>query len=77
MKKILNWDNVGYIVLGGLICGQIAIGFNFILGEAIYVLTDVLILARDFKLKRPKSDIIKNSVLTVLASGALVANLPH
>lgn len=75
MKKTLNWDNVGYIVLFGLIAGQIAIGFNFVLGEAIYILTDLLILTRDFKLKRPKSDIIKNAVLTVLASGALIANL--
>lgn len=75
MKKTLNWDNVGYIVLFGLIAGQIAIGFNFVLGEAIYILTDLLILTRDFKLKRPKADIIKNAVLTVLASGALIANL--
>lgn len=75
MKKTLNWDNVGYIVLFGLISGQIAIGFNFVLGEAIYILTDLLILTRDFKLKRPKADIIKNAVLTVLASGALIANL--
>ena len=69
------WDNLGYVVLLGLIIGQMFIGFNFIIGQIVYIVTDVLILCRDFALHRPKSDKIKNGVLTVLACGALTVNM--
>lgn len=75
MKTKVTWENLGYFILFGLIMGQIFIGHNFVIGESIYVITDIIIILRDFKLKRPKSDIIKNGVLTLLASGALVTNI--
>ncbi len=69
------WDKLGYAVLVGLVIGQIFIGFNFKVGQIVYIMTDILILARDFALRRPKSDKIKNGVLTVLACGALIVNM--
>lgn len=68
------WDNMNYPILIGLILGQIFIGNNFILGEAIYILTDIIVISRDFCLKRPISDKIKNGMLTVLATISLIAN---
>lgn len=69
------WDKLGYAVLVGLVIGQIFIGFNFKVGQLVYIMTDILILARDFALRRPKSDKIKNGVLTVLACSVFIVNM--
>lgn len=73
MEKM--WENLNYIILIGLILGQIFIGTNFILGESIYILTDIFILSRDFGLKRPVSDKVKNGTLTAFAMCSLLINM--
>ena len=69
------WEKMGYLVLGGLIAGQLLIGYNFVLGEAVYIATDCLMVFRNFKLKRPASDKIKDVILTMLAGLAIVINI--
>ena len=75
-EKMSNfWDKMGYLTFAGLCLGQFFIGGNFIIGEVCYIVTDFIIVVRDFVLKRPASDKIKNIGLTILGIGALLFNI--
>lgn len=75
MKEKL-WDNMSYVILFGLLFGfgQFAIGKNYILGQGAFIVVDVVVVVRDFILKRPKSDKIKNISMTIAACSVFAMN---
>lgn len=66
---------LNYIALGALILGQVVIGFNFIIGQALFVIADIFLVVRAFMLKGANSEKIKNGIMTLFAVGSLVINI--
>ena len=69
------WEFLNYVTLVGLIVGQITIGFFFYIGQITYLVTDVIILIRGFKVGLPKSDNIKNVAMTAICLGVLIIKI--
>ena len=69
------WEIINYFCLGGLIIGQITIGFLFYVGQTVYLVTDILILIRVFACKYPLSEKIKNIALTAICLGVLIVKI--
>lgn len=71
--SIFVWENLQLLCLGLTIAGQILIGGSYIIGQGIWLVSNVICLCRDFVLNRPAADKIKNAVLTAITA-TLVAN---
>ena len=69
------WEIINYLCLGGLIIGQITIGFLFYVGQTVYLITDILILIRVFACKYPLSEKVKNVCLTAICLGVLIVKI--
>ena len=69
------WEVINYLCLGGLIIGQITIGFLFYVGQTVYLITDILILIRVFACKYPLSEKVKNICLTAICLGVLIVKI--
>ena len=73
--NIQIWTQLQYFVLIGLICGQCTVGENFIIGQLIYLGTNVLSVARSFILKRPASDKVKDICCFGITLGLILIRL--
>lgn len=69
MKK--NFENLGYLIMGLLILGQCIVGEWFFLGQAIYLIANVIKVVRDFVLGRPASDKVKNIAFVAITVGLI------
>jgi len=67
-----RWVNMGYLVMGLLLIGQITVGWLFMLGQGAYLVGNVLNVVRDFKLERPASDKVKNVCFTAITAGLII-----
>ena len=67
-----TWNNIGYLVMALLLIGQITVGWLFMLGQGAYLVGNVLNVIRDFKLKRPAADKVKNVCFTAITIGLIV-----
>lgn len=67
------WNNIALFALGLTVIGQIVIGKSYLLAESIWLASNIITLTRDFVLKRPVADKIKNSVLTAITIGLIIA----
>ena len=72
-KKIKIWENIQLLVLMLTIIGQVTIGASFIIGQGVWLVANTIVLIRDFILKRPTADKIKNATLWAITCG-LVAS---
>ena len=66
------WNNIGYLVMALLLVGQITVGWLFMLGQGAYLVGNVLNVIRDFKLKRPAADKVKNVCFTAITIGLII-----
>lgn len=66
------YENSCYVVLTGLIIGQCVIGKWYLLGQSFYLVCNLIQVARDFILNRPKADKVKDIVCTVITIGLIV-----
>lgn len=73
--KILVWENLQLGCLALTIFGQVTIGASFMLGQGVWFIANVIALTRDFILKRPAADKIKNAALTAITAGIIAAYL--
>lgn len=69
------WEGVALVCLGLTIAGQIIIGGWYLFGMGLWLVSNVLFLTRDFVLKRPKSDKVKDAALTAITAGLIVSAL--
>lgn len=68
------WENLQYVSLALTIAGQVVIGPMWILGQTLWLIANVIAVARDFCLSRPMADKVKDVGLTALTLGLIVAS---
>lgn len=71
--QVKVWENVQLFVLILTIVGQVTVGASFIIGQGVWLIANTIALVRDFALKRPVADKIKNATLWAITCG-LVAS---
>ena len=54
------FENLQFITLVLLIVGQCVVGSNFYIGQAIYLIANIISTTRNFALDRPMADKIKD-----------------
>ena len=73
--KTKIWENLQLLTLAGSITGQVTIGASFLLGQSLFLAANIIALTRNFVLKRPTADKIKDASLLALTLGIIVAYL--
>lgn len=73
-KSVLFWENLQLLGLALTIFGQIAIGASYLLGQGVWLVANIIAVARDFILRRPAADKIKNIALTGITAGLITIN---
>lgn len=67
------WVQLQYAVLALTILGQVTVGASYLLGQGVWMVANVASLARDFVLKRPASDKVKDAAMCGITAGLIVA----
>lgn len=69
------WENLQYIVLAMSIAGQVLTNiptWGILIAQSVWLIANVIATVRDFKLKRPMADKVKNGCLTGVTVGLVV-----
>lgn len=74
MKKVFE-NQIGFAVMFLLIIGQCTVGEWFIFGQVVYLIANVGSVIRDFYLKRPLSDKVKNICFSGITVGLILIRL--
>ncbi len=72
-KKMKVWENIQLFVLMLTIIGQVTVGASFIIGQGLWLVANTIALIRDFILKRPTADKIKNATLWAITCGLVTS----
>lgn len=75
MKKETIWEIVGYIGLALCVFGQIAIGWVYLVAQCAYLLANISGVARDFALKLPNANKVKDIVFTAITLALIVIRI--
>lgn len=75
MKKETIWEVVGYIGLALCVFGQIAIGWVYLVAQCAYLLANISGVARDFALKLPNANKVKDIVFTAITLALIVIRI--
>lgn len=79
MKKLwINnafWEIIGYLTLALCIFGQIAVGYLYITAQIAYLLANALGVVRDFALKLPNANKVRDIVFTAITIALIVIKL--
>lgn len=73
--RVTVWENLQLLTLAGSIAGQIIVGGSFLIAQIIWLAANILALTRDFVLKRPAADKIKNAALSAITLSLITAYL--
>ncbi len=65
-------ENLQLLGLALTIMGQVVIGSSYILGQGLWLVSNLIAIFRDFYLHRPVADKVKNCVLTAITLGLVV-----
>ena len=69
------WENIHYLVLALTIIGQITVGGNFLLGQSLWLVANIITVTRCFVLKRPTADKVKDCTLLAITIGIVTLYL--
>lgn len=72
MTKEKIFDSLCYVVLIGLIVAQCVIGRWYLVGQAIYLGCNIIMVTRDVVLKRTKADKVKDCSCTAITMGLIL-----
>lgn len=76
MKKLwtnkIFWEVIGYITLALCIFGQISVGYLYITAQCAYLIANALGVIRDFALKLPPANIVRDVVFTGITIALIV-----
>ena len=75
MKKETIWEIVGYIGLALCVFGQIAIGWVYLVAQCAYLLANISGVVRDFALKLPNANKVKDIVFTAITLALIVIRI--
>lgn len=70
--KVIVWENLQLLALAGTVAGQALVGGLYLVAQGIWLACNVLSLVRDFVLKRPAADKIKDAALSGLTLALIV-----
>ena len=73
MKKF--FENLNYFVLMLLIIGQCTVGANWIVGQLVYLLANIISVSRCWMLKRPVADKIKDGCMLGITVGLVAMTM--
>lgn len=65
-------ENLQYIILIGLVTGQMIIGKWYLLGQSIYLVADIISCFRCFALERPTADKVKEIVFIAITTALII-----
>lgn len=66
------WELVAYVCLALTIIGQVLTASNVLLAQSVWLVSNVLFVARDFALKRPTADKVKDVAMLGLTIGLVI-----
>ena len=69
------WENLQYLKylnLARTIAGQVIIGGSYMLGQGVWLVANIIALARDFTLQRPTADKVRDAAMTALTAGLMI-----
>ena len=66
------WEGVAYVCLALTIAGQVFTTMNVLIAQVVWLISNVLFVARDFALHRPVSDKVKDVCMLGLTIGIVV-----
>lgn len=73
--KIVVWENLQLVCLFGTILGQVLVGGLYFVAQSVWLGCNVLALVRDFVLKRPMADKVKNAGLCGVTIALIVLRI--
>lgn len=74
MEEKRNFD-ILYIAMALTIIAQTTVGASFFIGQGLFLVANIIYTCRDFALKRPRADKIKNVSFTAITIGIILARL--
>lgn len=66
------FESLCYIVLVGLIVAQCVIGKWYLIGQGLYLFCNLIMVTRDFVLKRARADKVKDISCTGITIGLIL-----
>lgn len=74
MKKIF-WEIICYIGLALCIIGQITVGKYYVLAQSLYLIANLSAVVRDFSIKLPTANKVKDIFFTAITIALLLLRL--
>lgn len=72
MKKETIWEIIGYILLAGLVIGQVTIGYWYLFAQFVYLICNVTNVVRDFAQNMPTSYKVKDICFSALTLALII-----
>lgn len=69
------WENAQFFVLALTIAGQMFVGVAFFIGQGLWAVANIISVIRDFVLRRPVADIVKDSAMTAITIALITLRL--
>jgi hypothetical protein len=66
------WAGIGYMCIALTLFGQIIMGYSYIMGQASFMISNVLFLIRTFALDRPIADKVKDICFTAVTGSLII-----
>lgn len=67
-----NIERLQYLTLALTIIGQIVIGTNYMCGQSVWLVSNLIMCYRNFKLERSNADKVKDWAMTAITFGLMV-----
>lgn len=74
-RKFIICEIAMYVVLALTIIGQIVIPASILIGQSVWLVSNIIAVSRDFVLHRPPSDKIKDACMLAITAGIIAAYL--
>ena len=72
MKKETIWEIIGYVLLAGLVIGQVTIGYWYLFAQFVYLVCNVTNVVRDFAQNMPTSYKVKDICFSALTLALII-----
>ena len=72
MKKETIWEIIGYVLLAGLVIGQVTIGYWYLFAQFVYLICNVTNVVRDFAQNMPTSYRVKDICFSALTLALII-----
>ena len=74
-KSNLFWEIIGYVTLALCVFGQIAVGYVYLVAQAMYLVANIASVTRDFALELPNANKVKDICFTAITIGLIVIRI--